>query len=496
MEKHTKILILIFIIALSFRLFFAFQTPNLDYSGYFNYIQIDHISKTGFPLMHDPLSQGGRTFIFSPVFHYIFAGLILLLPDILVLKIIPNIFASSLIFIVFLISKKLTKDINVSLLTSFVSAFIPIFFAETVNSLSIYSLILPLIFLMVYLFLDINKKKNIILFIILLLILTFLHPSSFLLIFGLLVYLLITKLENIRQSRAEIELVLFSTFFVLWAQFLIYKNAFLSHGPLMIWQNLPLGMLSKFFIQINITNALINIGFIPLIYGVYTTYKYAFREKDKDMYLIISLVLSASILLWLKLLELKIGLSFLGILLVLLFAKFYKSNIVSIKKSKFSRYTKQLFALFIVLFIITSVIPSYTAAKDKIISSPSKEETEALLWLKENSDKDSTILGSVNQGFFIENFAERKTVIDSNFLLTKNPSQKYYDVERIYKTQYKTEAVNLLNKYNIDYIFISKNTLNEFNIKEVRYISDEECFIPIFVKDVKIYKSVCIIETK
>jgi len=166
MEKYKKILILIFIITLAFRLYFAFQTPNYDYDAYFNVRQIQEITSTGTPVFHDILSYGSRTFIFSPIFHYILAIFNFFLPSILVFKILPNLVASSLIFIVYLIAKKISNNINIALLTSFISAFIPIFIAETVNNISIYSIVIPLMFLMIYFIMNIENKKFINYFII------------------------------------------------------------------------------------------------------------------------------------------------------------------------------------------------------------------------------------------------------------------------------------------------------------------------------------------
>jgi len=192
MEKHKKILILIFLVILSFRLFFAFQAPTYDYDAYFNLNQVNEITATGTPLYNDTLSYGGRTFIFTPVFHYILAFFNLIFPSFLVFKLLPNIFASSLVFIVYIITKKISENTNIALLTSFVSAFIPVFISETVNTISVYSLTIPLTFLIIYFVMNLEKKKFINYLIISIFFLSFIHPSSFLLIIGLCFYLLLS----------------------------------------------------------------------------------------------------------------------------------------------------------------------------------------------------------------------------------------------------------------------------------------------------------------
>ena len=75
-------------------------------------------------MFKDSLSYGGRTFLFIPVFHYILAIFSSTLTVGIALKLIPNLFASSIVLIVYLITKKITKNDQISLITSFVSAFI------------------------------------------------------------------------------------------------------------------------------------------------------------------------------------------------------------------------------------------------------------------------------------------------------------------------------------------------------------------------------------
>ncbi len=65
----------------------------------------------GKPIFEDALSYTGRNFIFSPVFHYIIAFFALFMPIAYAAKIIPNIFAAALVFIVFLLAKNLTRNL-------------------------------------------------------------------------------------------------------------------------------------------------------------------------------------------------------------------------------------------------------------------------------------------------------------------------------------------------------------------------------------------------
>jgi 4-amino-4-deoxy-L-arabinose transferase-like glycosyltransferase len=495
MKREHIILILIFVLTLSFRLYFVFQNPNFDYESYFNVRQVNQIIKTGFPLFKDSLSYGGRTFLFIPVFHYALAFFSLILTMGIALKLIPNLFASSIVLVVYLIVKKITKNKQISLITSFVSAFIPIFIIETINSVSVYSITLPLMFLTIYFLMNLNSKKSpyLVYLILLIILLPLLHSSVFILIFGLIIYLIFIRLARLRNNKSELEVILFSVLFTLWAEFLIFKNAFLAHGPLVIWQNTPSIISAFYFTPTSILEAAFKIGLIPLVGGVYIIYKYLFREKDKPIYLLMSFAVASAFLLWFNFIQPQIALTILGIVLTILFAKYYQLVIEYIKKTRLANYKKLLFGLLVLLFILTSVLSSFYYTSEKINSATSVEEIKGLLWLKTNSPRQSTVLGSLSYGHLITTISNRKNVADSNFLLIQNPAQRVSDVKSLYTTLYKTEALDLIEKYNIDYIIFSKKIADEFDIKIIKYMN-EECFELVYDEGIQIYKPLCRLE--
>jgi len=495
LKKEYILLALIFGLVLGIRLYFAFQTPYFSHDAYFNIRQVEHIRETGLPLFKDDLSYSGRNFLFQPFFQYILAFFNLFMPLSLVCKLLPNIFASCLIFVVYLIAKEITNSKGAALFSSFISGFIPIFFAETVNSVSVYSLVIPLMFFLIYCLIKINKdEKYIGYFVVLIIILALMHASSFLLIIALLLYVLFTKLEHLKQRRAELELIIFSIIFVIWLNFIIYKNAFLVHGQFVIWQNIPKVLLGQYFSQLNILNALYYIGIIPLVSGIYIIYKYIFKKKNRKIYFLMGFALSTLFLLWLKLIQLKIGLVFFGVILVLLFSKFYSDSLLFIEKTKLSSYKKLFIALLFLVFIFNSVIPTISYTAQVVREAPSKNEIDAFLWLKNNSDEKDVILASLDQGYLINAVAERKNVIDKNFLLIKDAEQRLEDARTIYTTHYETDAIPLLNKYNVKYIVLSKRSMSDYSIIDLNYRTDEKCFELVYDEEVKIYKSLCRME--
>ncbi len=496
-KKEYLWLALIFSLVLGTRLYFAFQTPYFSEDAYFNIRQVEHIRETGLPLFKDDLSYSGRNFLFQPFFQYILAFFNLFMPLNLVCKLLPNIFASCLIFIIYLIAKEITKSQGAALFSSFISGFIPIFFAETVNSVSVFSLVIPLMFFLIYFLIKVNKDEKFINhFVVSIMIIALMHASAFLLIMAFLLYVLFIKIERLKQSRSELELITFSTILVTWLNFIIYKNAFLVHGQFVIWQNIPKELLSQSFSQLSIMNALFYIGIIPIISGIYLIYKYIFKKKNRKIYLLMAFALSGLFLLWFKLIPLKTGFIFFGVIFVLLFSKAYSDFLLFVDKTKFSKYKRIFIAVIFLIFILNSVIPTISYTTSIIKEAASKNEIDSFLWLKNNSDEKDVVLASLDEGYIVNAVAERKNVIDKNFLLIKDAEQRLEDVKKIYTTSYETEAIPLLNEYNIKYILLSKRSINYYNIADLNYRTDEKCFELVYDKEVKIYKSLCRMEEK
>jgi hypothetical protein len=399
--------------------------------------------------------------------------------------------------VVYFLSIDITKNSKAALFASFVSSFVPIYFSETINNLSIYSLIIPLLFFTFYFFIKISKEiKYTSIFIILLAILRLSHPSVVILILVLLVYLLLLKIERIKQSRAEIEIILFSTFIITWSLFITFKKPFLVHGPWVIWQNIPKQILTNYFSELTILEGIYKIGIVPFVSGLYTIYYFLFKEKNKKVYLLISVALTVLLLLWLKLIQLSVGLMFLGIVLSILFSLFYELFFKYFKKTRFSDYNNIFLIILFLIIVFSSVIPSLYSARIEIQKAVTNEEIKALKWIRRNTENNTTILSALDEGHLITSIANRKNVIDTNFILIKNIDHRLKDIRRIYNSIFETQAISLLNKYNVNYIYFSPRAKEVFGISELEFVKDSECFENVYNNTVEIYKSLCIIEER
>jgi len=62
----------------------------------------------------------------------------------------------------------------------------------------------------------------------------------------------------------------------------------------------------------------------------------------------------------------------------------------------------------VLIFIITSVIPSVTNSLIQTHNSPTQNDVNALLWAKKTPKKNSTIISSVDEIYTVSYFSERK----------------------------------------------------------------------------------------
>jgi 4-amino-4-deoxy-L-arabinose transferase-like glycosyltransferase len=496
-EKPLIWLLVIFIIVLALRLYIAFYTPFFNHDAYFNLRQVENIRETGTPLYKDPLSYGGKTQLFAPLNQYILAAFSLIMPVEMAGKIIPNIIAALIIFIVYYLSFKVTKNNKISLMTSFMSGFIPIYFID-INRISINYLAVLLMFTIVYCMLRLNERKYVDYALILMFMLVLTTPMAFVLVIGLLLYLLFLKLENFAIEMKELEIILFFTFLVFWVNLLIYKNAFLTHGLLVVWQNVPLQILSNFFGNIGFIQVIGVISIVPIVLGVYAFYAVFHLERSKEVLILLSLGLSAFILLWFKLLDLISGLIILSITLVILTAYTIKRIDSFIEKSKIHKYDKIVYISIMILFLLT-VIPSIlsviSSPKFGPLSTPTVGDVEVLKWASENIQKNAVIMSGLDEGNIVAYYGKRKNVMDTNFLLTPRIDQRLTDINSVYTTTFETNAIGILNKYNSKYLLVTPKTMQGYQIKELSYIKDNKCFSLEYAREgTYLYRTDCKVE--
>ncbi|MBW3012006.1 hypothetical protein KY311_02390 [Candidatus Woesearchaeota archaeon] len=475
------ILVVIFLFSVGLRTYFALQSDNFTYDAYFSYRQVEHIRETGKPIINAELSYGGRQYLFQPVFHYLLASFTFILPFSLALKLIPNIFASTLVFFVYLITKNITKHRGISLFTAFISIFVPVYFVATLNTLSPLSLQLPLTFLLLYCFME--KTKNwIVAFTVLSFLLPLIGASSILVIMGFAVFVVLSKIENIKLERKSVELMLFYSFIALWLTMLIFKKAFFTHGPFVIWQNIPKIILSQYFTRTTIVEAILGIGILPVVIGAYMGYWHIFKHKKEQVFMLLSFALSLVILLWLKFISPTLGLSYIGIMLVILSGVFFAHFMKYIKRTKFFKLKIIFVSVFAFLVIFNLISLTFLFAHSS--TTVSQQELDAMQFL--SGLEKGVVLAPIELGHLITAVAHQPNVADTQFLLIPNAEQRLKDIIEVYKTPFELRAVEITDKYDAKYLYVPQG-------KEPAYVKSK-CFKPIYQDGIKIYEIECNLE--
>lgn len=485
-KRSQKILILIFLVVLFARIYFAFQTPYLDNSGNLVKRYTENIINTGKPMFYDSLSYNGREVLYSPLWHYILAVTSLVFGS-AAFKLIPLIFSSFLVFVVYLLSKRIVDNDELALFISLMSGFIPMVFLDTLISASIYSLVVPVMFYLIYLFMDIDEKK-VTAFVVFSFVLSLLHPVSILLSLGLLAYYILSSSENLSIGNLKEEAMIFNFVSTFLIQFIIYKKAFLEYGISVIWHNVPSQILQDYF-DFDLLGMMYRIGALTLIFGLVGIIWGIARKKDKVL-LLSGFSLATLILLWLRLLEPRIGMLFLSVALVI--SSTYTLNLFLnyLGKTKLPHYKTGFILIVLGLILVSLAVPSFVYASKHVKEDvPSAYDVLVLEWIKENSLPDTTIAAPLGKGNMISGIAGKRTVLDDNFLLAPETSERYSDIVRLYGTKSEVEALEIIAKYNIDYIFIPIETELEYG--KIKWIDDENCFKGIFFGTPKVYQVIC-----
>jgi len=486
----NKKLLYIFIIVVILRLVFALSTPYLDDAySYFHLRQIEHISDKGYPLYNDPLSYGGRIFIFLPLMHYFLALFFAIFKSTYALKIVVNIVAASLVILVYYITYHFTKNKNISLLTSILSAFIPIYLDATLHTLTTKTFIVPLSFLIFYTMIRLDNSRYQLLNIISFVTLIFIDSSSIFILLVFLVYILLLKLEYLPVKPSENELFIFSFFFLVWVYILFFKRELLAHQLMVLWKNIPPQVIQNYFQKITPLQALYNIGFVPFIIGMYMVYHSLFKKKQKDILVFISVIIASTFLIWLRWGDMELNLIYIGVTFMILFGIFLQNFMIFIKKTKFDYYKNIIIALFVMLLALTSVVPALFSSWRTTVTTE-EQFFAPFNVLDRFVDIDAKILSSPENGHPIAYYSQRKTAIDTNYLLISNVENMYNDVRTIYQTHISQLAVGLMNKHKIKFIYLSDIERNEFKINQLAYF-DSECIEVIPLGKSYLYKNLC-----
>lgn len=472
-KLEYALLFLLFLFVLGFRLYFAFQTSqfNTD-NAYFHFRHIDSLVKENKILFYDDLSYGGRFILYPPLFHIIMA--LLSFGSIFMLKFIPEFFISLTVFVVYIIAKEISGSSYAALFSALLSSFYPILFIETLNNISVYSLVIPLLLIMLYSLLKLDEKVYLWVFIVSSFLLPLIHPSAFIFVVTVVIYFILLAGGALTPTKLKKEAVLFSMLLIILFEFIIYKKAFLQYGANVLWQNIPSNILIDKFRDLSVLDLLFGVGLLPLVLGSIGIYIGIVKEKIKIAYMFASFAITVLLLLVFRFLTISVGLMYFGIVLSIFSAYSVVAIYKYLDKLKFSHLKTIFVSLLLVLFLVSSFSPSFFAAKNS--NDIAINKVKQVKWFSINTAPGSVILGDTEEGNLIAAIGNRTNVIDSNFLLAPDPLVRTRDVDTIYTTASEAVAMSLIKKYNINVIYLSYDTRELYNITKLRYAEGSKCF--------------------
>ena len=114
---------------------------------------------------------------------------------------------------------------------------------------------------------------------------------------------------------------------------------------------------------------------------------------------------------------------------------------------------------FTMLVMVCGLIFSSVSFMNRhITEEPSKGIVQAMEIFKENDE--GVAFSHYTRGYWLE-YAGKKTVMDENFAFAQNVNERWQDSENLFKTRSLDEAMEVIDKYNIRYIWIDNELRDE-----------------------------------
>lgn len=159
-------------------------------------------------------------------------------------------------------------------------------------------------------------------------------------------------------------------------------------------------------------------------------------------------------------------------------------GILSLHNKKWNAKILKIITITVIFFGIG--LSTFNFISLNVTNLPNEKIIQGLTYLKDNSPEDSVILSDPSRGYWINYFAERKNIADSNTFLAPEVKERLKDTDEIFKTRDINIFNKLVNKYNLAYIFIDSELKNQL------FKTDEEGLLFILKNNphiVRFYKN-------
>lgn len=490
MRREYWLLIALFALVLALRLYVSFQVAEPGYRSYFTLIQADAIQETGTPRYHDAYSYGGRDYQFSAIFYYIIGGLLAVLPDVMALKVLPNIFMASMVPLTFLICYNITRNRKVALAGAFFSGFSPVLFSSFLNEASIESLSIPFVLLALYATLLLDEKP--VLGLSLLAFVTLVTPYVWIAVAVYFAHILILAAEKMKLSGRILEAGLLLSLLSLWYSIIIYRDAFQLYGLGIFRAGYPVVVQQEAFTQLTLLGMIYAVGVVPLALGSLGIYFNTFEMRTRKTFLFIAFSLVTLCAAFLRVLPLQSILLLLSGGFAVLAAIGLHNVSTYLRKTWVSGMYPYILSGFLILFVLTSLLPSL-AGGIYPQSSPTPKELAALSWLKNHSSNSTMIAAVPSMGFLINHVVQRPYVADEKYLLAPNVEQRLQAIDRLYTSPSQVLAVRQAQQYGVTHIFLGPQ--EHATYRQLGTFVDNPCFPLLYDDFVRIYGVNCTVRS-
>ncbi len=485
MAHHRALLWLIFIAAFSIRVYYSLTSPHFfDYESYSVLNTLMQIERTKSFVYQPGIINPPSSVFVLPVFYLLFSGFHLA-GEMLAVKLLTALISSCLAFVVYLIANKLTKKNYIKLIATGFAVFSPGFLALTTNMLRIGNLTVPLFFLVILLVIKVEKNKaNMPWLILTSLLLVLTSKSSLLLLVTLALYFLLLKLQSKQVLLRESDFALFLTFFIYLMIYAISLTELRGQLFFSEWANRQ---------TISFAETISRVSVPILLLGVYGHYVSQKSNPSRQQTLMFAITLAILLLLSFGILDVVSALAFLSVNMSIASVNSLEALVSYLKKFRLASLSK--LAILSSLVLICAIVAATSAYQLKSISKEIPNyQIQALQWLGNNYKDNSTLLIPANMGDLAEYYAKKRVVLDPRSLHNLILADRLQDIEKAYKSIYETEALEVLNKYNISYIFFDPIVSKQTGVAKLRYTDDEKCFELIYNQTASIYRVKCVLK--
>ncbi len=376
---------------------------------------------------YDELSYSGRPFAYSPAQPLIFSYLKKVLPEQMIINIIPIILGLISLYLFYLILKELKVEPNVNYLSLIILILSPpfIYIFSSYNTFTVITLIILLTFYLLI-------KKNMVSYLLFFIIPFFGYQYSLLTLILALVYSIKEK-----NTKGFYIILLISLLSLL----IVYLPSLSKYG---------LSESSKFDKALKYKSLFSDLGgeagiSIFMIFLSLFGLSYLWKSKYKHFFIYVTLILFIILIFYYPsfIIYLSFLLSFLAAV-----------GMIYIIRSKWESETIRKLTMWIL--ILGLIFSSYNFVREISLQEPSHELYLALNFLRGYDSSQNVVFSHYSYGIFINTIANKKNFMDTKFLYAPNLNKRYQDYMTLLYTRNADLAESIINKYEIKYIIITK----------------------------------------